>query len=359
MIQKHCFKAALVLLFAMLAFMTAVGLYTTTKAIVAPFDAVSVQELSPATESPEKAPNKPAPAWSLKEPSQGNVAVPSQSPSASPNPAPDGRLSVHKDQRPTEAGYSNGAEAPIGMQCPYVAGPVAASVGELCVFRLNDSKTYADWCIVPEATCYIDSSGSSLAFASNNRATYTILAAIVEDGIPKILTHVCEYGLQPRPDPSPTPNPDPTPKPNPPPNLSLTEWVTQNVPEAGRHQCAALASCYEATADAIENDSILTQAAAFSTIRTASQTKIDIAVWLDFLDLLSGKVNAALDGSTDVKKLGTIFSEIAEGLKLLAISDTESTAEQDVSAPDILPFPTTTCPDSTCKPTVQPLRRAK
>ena len=219
----------------------------------------------------------------------------------------------------------------------FISGPVAASLGELCVFRLSDAKTYADWCIVPEATCYIDSSGSSLAFASNNRATYTIIAAIAEDGIPKILTHVCEYGLQPQPDPSPTPNPDPTPKPNPPPNLSLSDWVTQNVPEAGRHQCAALASCYEATANAIENGSILTQAAAFSTIRTASQTKIDVEIWSEFLEALSTKVNTALAGNTDVKKLGTIFREIAAGLK--AVGDMPSRAEEsEVSSPNIYPF---------------------
>ncbi len=273
------FKTALAAILAFAGIMTGLGLYTTTDYFVGSTETVSVHETNTISENP-------SPAWSVKEPNQA-----------------------------TE----------------FISGPVAASLGELCVFRLNDSKTYADWCIVPKATCYIDSSGSSLAFASNNRATYTIIAAIVEDGIPKILTHLCEYGQSPQPDPGPTPNPDPTPKPNPPPNLSILEWVSQNIPEAGRHQCAALASCYDATANAIESGSILTQAAAFSTIRTASHTKIDVAIWSEFLDALSAKMNVELGGSTDVKKIGAIFREIAAGLSAVSM-------ELEVSIPDIIPF---------------------
>ncbi len=217
----------------------------------------------------------------------------------------------------------------------FISGPLVANIGELCVFRLNDPETRADWVIVPEATCYIDSSGSSLAFASNVPSKYTIIAAVVEEGVPKILTHICEYGVQPQPDPGPSPNPDPTPKPNPPPNpiQSLKDWVSQNVPVAGKNK------------------------AAFSVIRTASQTKIDVETWSSFLDTLSGKITEKLAGSTDVKTLGTIFSEIAEGLKAVAVSDTGTPAEPENSEPDILPFPQadsiSTCPDpggEACQP---------
>jgi len=197
----------------------------------------------------------------------------------------------------------------------YITGPLAANVGELCVFRLSDSGTKADWIIVPPATCYIDSSGSSLAFASNIPAKYTIIAAIVEKGVPKILTHVCEYGVSPEPSPNPTPIPNPKPEPS-----NLAEWVAKNIPEEGRSQCAALASCYEATAEAIEKNTIQTTEAAFSTLRTATQTKIKPDIWGPFLDQLAVKVTERLDGSNDVRKLGAIFSEIANGLK--AVSDT-------------------------------------
>jgi hypothetical protein len=212
----------------------------------------------------------------------------------------------------------------------FISGPLAASVGELCVFRLNDSCTKADWTIVPSATCYIDSSGSSLAFASNVSAKYTIIAAIVEDGVPKILTHICEYGNSPEPSPSPTP----TPKPEPPPT-NLTEWVTKNIPEGGQNQCAALASCYEAAADGIDKGSIKTPEAAFSAIRTATQTKIKSDIWGSFLDQLAVKVTEKVDGSNDVRKLGAIFSEIASGLK--AVSDTGDAPEE--RTPEVFKLP--------------------
>lgn len=237
----------------------------------------------------------------------------------------------------------------------FITGPLAADVGQLCVFRLNDPATRADWIIVPETTCYIDSSGSSLAFASNVPSKYSIIAAIVEDGVPKILTHICEYGLQPGPEPSPTPNPDPTPKPNPPPIVTLKDWVLQNVPDAGKSKAAALASCYESAAQGIENGSIRTQEAAFSVIRTASQTKIDIEVWSEFLDGLAEKIVEKLEGDNDVKVLGTIFSEIADGLK--AVSNAETQQGNDIASPIILPFTPSkqaaTCPDPTgraCQP---------
>jgi len=95
----------------------------------------------------------------------------------------------------------------------------------------------------------------------------------------------------------------------------------KNIPEGGQSQCAVLASCYETTAEAIEKNTIRTTEAAFSTLRTATQTKIKPDIWGPFLDQLAVKVTERLGGSNDVRKLGVIFSEIANGLK--AVSDTE------------------------------------
>lgn len=128
----------------------------------------------------------------------------------------------------------------------FITGPLAAEVGELCIFRLNDQNTRADWVVIrqidkePPATFYIDSAGSALTFSSNIAAKYTIVAAIVEEGKPRMLQHICQYGMTPNP--SPDPRPDPTPEPQPEP-VTLTDWVRQNIPEAGKPQAAALASC--------------------------------------------------------------------------------------------------------------------
>jgi hypothetical protein len=214
----------------------------------------------------------------------------------------------------------------------YISGPVAANVGELCVFRLSDSTMMADWVIVPPADCYIDSSGSSLAFASNVPAQYTIVAAVVEGSdkkVPKILLHVCDYGISdkkpsppPNPGPAPNPAPSPTPGPQPPPGPeSLRDWVRQNIPDTGRQEGVILAACYEAVADAIDTGTIQSQAAAFSSIRTNTQAKITTDVFDTFLDGLSAQIQIRLDGSTDVKALGKILREIADGLASVNIAN--------------------------------------
>ncbi|MGL6193671.1 MAG: hypothetical protein ACRC2T_02475 [Thermoguttaceae bacterium] len=235
------------------------------------------------------------------------------------------------------------AKAPTGLQRPYVSGPLIAEVGELCVFRLSDPKNRADWVVVrqsdsgPPATCYIDSSGASLAFSSNVPAKYTIIAAVIEDGLPMILMHVCEYGVSPEPSPSPFPAP-PTPNPTPPP-ATLGEWVKQNVPDAGRGECGALAACFEATADAIEKRAVKTPEAAFSTLRTATQAKIQSDVWEKFLDELSVLIREKINDTTDIKSIGVIFAEIASALKSITVSDAES----------ILASTSSICPDPTGK----------
>jgi len=104
----------------------------------------------------------------------------------------------------------------------------------------------------------------------------------------------------------PIPNPQPA---------SLTEWVRLNIPASGKSQAASLAECYESVAREIESGSIRSQDAANATIRMNTQTKIKPEIWEPFLDKLAVKVTEKLDGSTDVQKLGTIFSEIAIGLK--------------------------------------------
>ncbi|GHT31623.1 hypothetical protein FACS1894214_3090 [Planctomycetales bacterium] len=218
----------------------------------------------------------------------------------------------------------------------FITGPLTANTGELCVFKLNDPTAKADWVIVPSATAYIDSSGSSLAFASNVPAKYTIIAAIVEDGQPKILTHVCEYGILPNP------QPNPSPKPNPNPPATLKDWVTQNVPAEGKTQSAALADCYESVADFINKGTITTVDAAFALLRSATQTKIKTDVWKQFLDELSVKVTESINGSTDIKTLASLFSEIAAGLK--AVSDSVADVSIDESGGECI---NGTCPYST------------
>jgi hypothetical protein len=227
----------------------------------------------------------------------------------------------------------------------YIEGPLAANIGELCVFKLNDAEATADWAVIRQSNndaainAYIDSSGSSVVFASNVDAKYTVVAAVVESGTPKILQHVCEYGVTPGPTPEPTPQPNPEPKPEPEPQ-TLTEWVKQNVPEAAKSQSNILASVYESAASGIERGTIRTPEAAFSSVRTNTQSKIKLDLWRDFLDQLSEKVNERYTNNRDIKELGVIFSEIANGLRL-------EPRDQRVEAPSATPLscsPVNGCP---------------
>jgi hypothetical protein len=148
-------------------------------------------------------------------------------------------------------------------------------------------------------------------FSSNVPAKYTIIAAIVEEGQPKILTHVCDYGTDATPNPSPLPNPNPTPSPT-----TLKEWVTQNIPPDGKTQSAMLADCVDMVADAINRGTIKSVDAAYALLRNVTQTKIKINIWKSFLDELSVKVSEQLKNSFDVKQLAIVFKEIAVGLRL-------------------------------------------
>jgi hypothetical protein len=220
----------------------------------------------------------------------------------------------------------------------YITGPPAADVGELCVFHLNDPTIRADWTVIRQtdqeapAVFYIDTSGAALTFSSNIPAKYTIIAAIAEEGRPKILQHVCLYGLTPGPSPTPHPNPDPQPTPEPSPPATLTEWVRQNVPDVAQEQRAVLASIYGSTAAAIDKGTIRSQAAAFSSIRTNTQAKIKPGTWEKFLDDLAVQIESKLGGSTDIKTLGLLFREIADGLK---------------ARPEVPAFFEVACPDPT------------
>jgi hypothetical protein len=184
----------------------------------------------------------------------------------------------------------------------FIYGQITASIGELCVFKLSDTSIRADWQVIPPIPCYIDSSGSSLIFATNIPATYTIVAAIIVNNEPKILTHNCNYGVSPTPAPTPV--------------LSLSDWVRQNIPDVGVEHIASLASCYELTIDAIDKKKIKTVSAALSLLRNTTQTKINISIWQPFLDKLSDKISVQLNNCNDIYELKTILSEIYSGLQI-------------------------------------------
>jgi hypothetical protein len=179
-------------------------------------------------------------------------------------------------------------------------------------------------------------------FASNVSAKYTIIAAIVDNGQPKILTHVCEYGTTPRPSPEPNPTPPTT----------LKDWVTQNIPPDGKTQSAALANCYEAVADSINNGTIKTIDAGYALLRSTTQTKIKTEILKSFLDKLAVKISEQLKDNSDVKKLASLFKEIAQGLKAAANIETNIVEENNIEYSENTEAVTNISPHPTEKSTV-------
>ncbi|MGL6193242.1 MAG: hypothetical protein ACRC2T_00300 [Thermoguttaceae bacterium] len=231
----------------------------------------------------------------------------------------------------------------------YIDGPIAANIGELCIFRLNDTATKADWSIIPQSPFYVDTGKNSICFASNTPARYTIIAAIVENNEPKILLHFCDYGGA-IPNPSPGPNPTPLPKPE-----TLTEWVKENKPSVPDTATAALASCYQSAAEGIEKGAFKTQTSAYSALRTATQTKIKPELWGEFLDKLETQITEKLAGSSDTKKLGELFREVATGLNVTP-SITETVDIPIIGSAKPSPV-SADCSTGTCPPPTTNFRR--
>jgi hypothetical protein len=261
--------------------------------------------------------------------------------------------------RESEVERSDWTLASPAKTAEFIDGPLAANIGELCVFRLNDTATKADWAIIPQSTFYVDSGKNSICFASTVAARYTIIAAIVENGEAKILLHFCDYGGA-VPNPSPGPTPIPLPKPE-----TLKDWVTQNKPAVPDTALAALATCYRSAAEGIEKGAFKTQTSASSALRTATQTKIKPEVWGDFLDKLETQITEKLAGSSEVKKLGELFEEVADGLRLqtsdiglqegLQVSSFQTFLKPEARPSDA--FPEARCLEPYCKPSKQFFRR--
>ncbi|MGL6195839.1 MAG: hypothetical protein ACRC2T_13565 [Thermoguttaceae bacterium] len=171
----------------------------------------------------------------------------------------------------------------------------------------------------------------------------------VENNEPKIRLHFCDYGGA-VPNPLPGPNPTPPPKPE-----TLTEWVKENKPNIPDTAASALASCYQSAAEGIEKGTFKTQASAYSALRAATQTKIKPELWGEFLDKLEMQITEKLAGSTDTKKLGELFREVATGLNVTpSITETVDIPIIDSAKP----LPTSAdCATGVCPSTTPYIRR--
>ena len=238
-----------------------------------------------------------------------------------------------------------------------ITGPNQAQAGTLVIFEITPSQA-ADWTITSVETTerffQTDTSTNRLYFATPQQGTYHIIAAIVVDGKPLVLTKTFVNGnggdIQPQP---PGPNP-PVPQP---PVTPLAEWVKAQLPllvkSPNATECQLVAQCFEQTVQKIDNGTIKTaqnartqlQIALTMTLAFASDSAIED--WQPFLTTLSQQMaNELGDKVNDIDAVKKVFKTVAGTMTRVELEKMKATPN---STPQLPNFGFNDCPE--CRPT--------
>jgi hypothetical protein len=203
-----------------------------------------------------------------------------------------------------------------------ITGPEQAQAGTLVTFEIIPSQE-ADWTITSvettECVFQTDTSTQRLYFATPQQGTYHVVAAIIVDDKPVVLTKTFTNGsggdIKPLP-PVPTPLP-PTP---------LAEWVKTQLPLLVKSKNVVaeqqlVAQCFEQTVQKIDNGTIKIaqnarsqlQIALTMTLAFSSDTAIDD--WQPFLTALSQQMAKELANKVnDIDAVKTVLKTVADAL---------------------------------------------
>ena len=203
---------------------------------------------------------------------------------------------------------------------PEILGPHSAQRGNLVVFETSEP---ADWCLAPldksVGKWSVDTSGKILFFASSEPGIYTICAAIVVDGQPKILSKTFANGgdeedFEPQPDLKLDLKPDPD---------DFEAWIRANTAELSltKNYLAEkkmFAACFQSVVDGIRQGSVRSAAAARAGLRTCLASKLltcsaeSRKLWTQFLDLLAKEIeNRCKTDPNNLQLMKSVYSEVA------------------------------------------------
>ena len=199
---------------------------------------------------------------------------------------------------------------------PEITGPQAAYCGNLVVFETSEP---ADWCLVPTEKSVgkwsVDTSGKIFYFASSEPGVYTICAAILVEGKPKILSKTFTNGSDPSPQPEPEPNPD-----------DFAAWIRSKSTELSltKNYLAekeTFAACFQSIASGIDRGTVRSAPAARASLRTCLSPKLlacsneSRKLWSQLFEQLSAEIeNRCQSDPNNQQLLRTTFSEIATAL---------------------------------------------
>ncbi len=201
----------------------------------------------------------------------------------------------------------------VPLKAQELKGPTQIVPGTLAVFEISPPQI-ASWIVTPSdsgnLTFAVDSGSARMYFATSNKGTYTIVAAIICDDHPHQLTAtlINDSG---EPDP---PNPEPIPVPN----KDLAQWLAKEIPTLVKSkniesEKTLIGRCFKRISESIDQGVIQTASNARTQLQislTAALAKASptaVTDWQEFLVALSKKMQEQLsdnnDSLPDLKKL--------------------------------------------------------
>ncbi|MCL2304221.1 MAG: hypothetical protein FWC43_02620 [Planctomycetaceae bacterium] len=197
---------------------------------------------------------------------------------------------------------------------PEILGPQSAYRGNLVVFETSEP---ADWCLAPLDKSLgkwsVDTSGRILYFASPDSGIYTVCAAIVVDGQPRILSKTFSNGVEDELEPQPDPD-------------DLGAWMRTKTVELSRTknytaEKEMFAACFQSIADGIQQGSVRSAPAARAGLRTCLAPKLlacsaeSKKLWTQFLDSLADEIEKrCMAEPNNLQRMKNVYGEVRRQL---------------------------------------------
>lgn len=185
-----------------------------------------------------------------------------------------------------------------------------------------DPPQEAAWLITPVSQVgvdfVVDSSGSKIYFASTVEGTFSVIAAIVSEGKPQVMSITVtnsKYDSEPGP-----PGPDP-------PVDSLESWVKKNVRQLVESrnfesEKIIVAKCFSDVSKRIDNRTILTTQNALTQLQLclrnnlARSSNTAISDWNVFLEKLGLEIERSVgDNRNDINQIRKTFQLVQTALE--------------------------------------------
>ena len=206
----------------------------------------------------------------------------------------------------------------VNLVAQEIAGPERVTPGLLATFAAPSDMGDASWCLIPnepEGCFQVDTSSQKLYFASPVEGRYTIMAAMIVDGKPILVSKTFTNA-----------NDDAKPTPTPTPPDSLESWIKTNLPELVKSSNLAkerelIANCFEQTATKIgvtiktpQNAQTQLRLAIVSSLAKSSRTAIND--WQLFLEQLSERLTKEFGTKiNDTSEIKRIFNAVANAVR--------------------------------------------